>query len=81
MIDYDVLRNVEIPEQVDHPDHYQRGDMEAIDVIEAFTDHPDDFLKGNVLKYLLRAGHKNDELQDLQKAHWYLTRLIETKTP
>lgn len=57
---------------VNHPDHYRRGGLEAIDVIEAFTDHPDDFLKGNVLKYLLRAGHKGDEAQDLRKARWYL---------
>lgn len=65
---------------VNHPDHYQRGGLEAIDVIEAFTDHPEDFLKGNVLKYLLRAGHKDNEAQDLAKAAWYLDRLIERKT-
>lgn len=63
-------------DEVNHPQHYQRGGLEVIDVIEAFTDHPDDFLKGNVLKYLLRAGHKGDETEDLAKAAWYLDRLI-----
>ena len=65
---------------VSHPDHYQSGKgLEVIDVIEAFTAD----LKGieatdtgNVIKYILRWPHKNG-LQDLEKAKWYLTHLIE----
>lgn len=65
---------------VSHPAHYQsETGLEVIDVIEAFTFD----LKGieatdtgNVLKYMCRWGAKNG-LQDLEKAQWYLTHLIE----
>ena len=37
------------------------------------------YLKGNCMKYLWRyeTKHAYDPLQDLQKAEWYLSRLIE----
>lgn len=65
---------------VSHPSHYQSDNgIEVIDVIEAFTSD----LKGieatdtgNVIKYILRWKHKNG-VQDLEKAMWYLTHLIE----
>ena len=65
---------------VSHPAHYQSNTgLEVIDVIEAFTFD----LKGieavdtdNVIKYICRWKAKNG-LQDLQKAKWYLTHLIE----
>lgn len=64
---------------VSHPDHYLSSTgLETIDVIEAFTSD----LKGieavdtgQVLKYICRWKKKNG-LQDLQKAMWYLTHLI-----
>ena len=64
---------------VSHPDQYQsETGMEVIDVIEAFTFD----LKGieatdtgNILKYMCRWKKKNG-LQDLKKAMWYLTNLI-----
>lgn len=59
---------------VHHPPHYKRGGMEAIDVIEAFQL---DYHLGQVAKYILRAGHKDDLVQDLSKASWYLARAIE----
>ena len=67
-------------QMVSHPSHYQsESGLEVIDVIEAFTSD----LKGieatdtgNVLKYMCRWKHKNG-LQDLEKAQWYLTHLIE----
>jgi hypothetical protein len=58
---------------VNHPSHYTRGGIETIDVIEAWNL---DFHRGNVVKYLSRAQHKGTELQDLQKAAWYLQRAI-----
>jgi hypothetical protein len=58
---------------VNHPAHYKRGGMEAIDVIEAFDLG---FQLGNAVKYILRAGHKGDALEDLKKARWYLDREI-----
>ena len=39
------------------------------------------YLKGNVLKYVARYKFKGEPLQDLEKANWYLGRLImEVKT-
>ena len=61
-------------EMVDHPAHYNRGKYEAIDVIE---DWQMNFNLGNALKYLSRAGHKDDIVQDLKKAKWYLERRLE----
>ena len=64
---------------MNHPDHYNSGRFEAIDVIEdACGDAFEGFLVGNVLKYLLRYRHKNG-VEDLRKAQWYLNRLIEKK--
>lgn len=60
---------------VDHPSHYCGKKYEVIDLIDDFGLN---FNKGNALKYLLRAGHKDDYVQDLQKAIWYLNREIET---
>lgn len=63
---------------VNHPDHYKSGGIEVIDFIEAklTLEELKGYLRGNVLKYLSRAGKKDDELQDFQKAEWYLKRLI-----
>lgn len=60
---------------VHHPKHYGGEDnpYEAIKIIEAYNM---DFTEGNVLKYLLRYKKKNG-MEDLRKAHWYLTRLIK----
>lgn len=64
-------------EKVNHPKHYGGEDnpYEAIKIIEAVDA---DFHLGNVLKYILRAGKKNPEceLEDLEKAQWYLQRKI-----
>jgi len=59
---------------VDHPAHYG-GDStyEAIRVIEAWDLG---FCLGNVIKYVARAGRKNDELEDLEKASWYLNHHV-----
>lgn len=61
---------------VDHPEHYGGAEnpYEAIKVIEAWGLG---FCLGNVLKYLARAEHKHQRLQDLRKAAWYLNREIE----
>lgn len=62
--------------RVDHPDHYQTSaGLEAIDVIEAFF--ADDFHLASAFKYLARAGKKGDYVEDLEKAAWYLHRVIE----
>ena len=63
-------------DMINSPPHYKRGGLECIDVIEAFGLG---FHLGNVAKYLLRAGHKGDALDDLRKAAWYLRREIERR--
>ena len=62
-------------EKVNHPQHYQSGAMEVIDIIDAFHLN---FYEGNVIKYLLRHDRK-DGIYDLKKAKWYLDRLIDQK--
>lgn len=65
-------------EQVNHPSHYGGEDnpYEAIKVIEAWKL---DFHIGNAIKYLARAGKKGSdkEIQDLEKARWYISRKIQ----
>ena len=59
---------------VNHPSYYNRGKIEVIDFIE---DWKLDFSMGNFVKYMCRAGRKDDAVQDLEKAKWYLTRFAE----
>ena len=49
--------------KVDHPRHYNQGKIEVIDVIE---DWDLGFHDGNVVKYVLRAKFKDNEIQDSQ---------------
>lgn len=61
--------------EIDHPSHYNYGQIEAISVIE---DWMLGFNLGNVIKYLARAGKKTSHAgEDLKKAAWYLNREIE----
>ena len=63
---------------VNHPSHYTTGKHEVIDILQDKLS-PEEFkgfLKGNILKYVLRAEHKNG-MEDYKKCHWYLTKLIE----
>lgn len=70
-------------DRVNHPSHYiwlkEKCGIEVIDI----TRHMD-FCSGNAVKYLLRAGHKSEdgysdkqkEIEDLQKAIWYINDKI-----
>lgn len=65
-------------DMVNNPDHYNHGKVECIEYLkdnmpfEAYTG----YLEGNCKKYLHRWRYKKKPLEDLRKAHWYLTRLI-----
>lgn len=59
---------------IDHPKHYNTGDFEVIDIIE---DSGLGFHLGNVVKYVLRCNHKDNKIEDLKKAMWYLERYIK----
>ena len=67
-----LMFEIEEKEMIDHPSHYNMG-IEAIDYIES---HNMNFNIGNVIKYVTRAKHKNNELEDLKKSLWYLQREI-----
>ena len=75
-------------DRVNSPSHYTSGKQEAIDIIEAaIKDAPSPgkgLLQAQVLKYMLRVWLKDNPLEDLKKARWYLDRLIdqsESSTP
>lgn len=61
-------------EKVDHPDHYNAhpSGVECITVVEHMT-----FNLGNAVKYIWRADHKTDAIEDLRKARWYIDRELE----
>jgi hypothetical protein len=58
---------------VNSPAHYTShpSGVEAITI----TEHCN-FCRGNAIKYIMRAGLKGDEIQDLEKAAWYIQREI-----
>lgn len=70
-----------VPSKVNSPSHYNRGRIEVIDMIKESlsTEAYEGFLAGNVIKYMTRYQLKGG-LEDLQKANWYLARLIELKS-
>ncbi len=64
---------------VNKPKHYMLfPDMEAIELIEKVLSPAEfrGFMKGNILKYRLRAGNKDQPRQDLAKADWYQGELF-----
>ena len=61
---------------VNHPNHYNIGKIEVIDAIEAWELN---FSLGNAVKYIARADHKGEPIEDLQKARWYIDREIERR--
>lgn len=65
-------------EQVNHPSHYGGEDnpYETIKVIEAWG-LDGNFNLGNSIKYISRAEHKGKNVEDLEKARWYLDREIK----
>lgn len=60
-----------------NPSHYRQQGKETIEILKDTLSEAEfrGFLKGNIIKYLTRYEHKNG-LEDLQKAEWYLVRLI-----
>lgn len=61
---------------VNRPKHYTShpSGIEVIDITEHMN-----FCLGNVVKYVLRAEHKGNTLEDLKKARWYLNREIDRR--
>ena len=68
-------------DMVNSPPHYNQTGIECIDAISAATDSNFKYyLQGNIMKYMWRFDYKDKPLEDLQKAKWYLDRLIEEVT-
>jgi Protein of unknwon function (DUF3310) len=68
------LHEIFTNDNINHPPHYTTGGIETIDFIEA---KQLDYHLGNVIKYITRADHKGEKLEDLRKAQWYLNRAID----
>ena len=62
-----------------NPDHYKVGGIEAIDYMRAKSSRAEftGYLRLSALKYLSRAGHKGEALEDYRKAQWFINRLVE----
>lgn len=60
-------------DEINNPKHYNShpSGVECITITEHMT-----FCIGNAIKYLWRAGLKDDRLKDLKKAKWYIDREI-----
>ena len=77
-----IARQDEEEDMVGAPKHYNTGNIECIDAIEesmssvAFKG----YLKGNCMKYLWRYDYKGKQVEDLQKAGWYLQKLTAMVT-
>lgn len=69
-------------DMVNSPPHYNQGDIECIDAIEAALG-PEGFksyCRGNAIKYLWRAELKHhDNKDDWAKAAWYINRASKTE--
>ena len=64
-------------DMVNHPPHYNKAGIETIEAIKAMTDDGFQYyLQGNIMKYLWRYRYKNGA-EDLKKAQWYLSELID----
>ncbi|MFD9569712.1 DUF3310 domain-containing protein [Streptomyces sp. NPDC059982] len=71
------MDHISAHDAVDSPSYYTQGcsnGSEVIDIIESLP-----FNRGAAIKYLARAGKKNDEIEDLRKAHWYIKRELARK--
>lgn len=67
-----------VEDVVNKPKHYNQGNIECIDAIEAMLTHEEfvGYLRGNSLKYRWRFRYKNG-VEDLRKAEWYEKRLLK----
>lgn len=81
--DFTIIEWNAVPEYaedtVNHPSHYNYGDIEVIDFIEQLTKHYNPNVAyhiGNAIKYLARSPHKNGK-EDVAKARWYIERAFE----
>jgi len=71
--------DIHISDPVNRPDHYTVGGHEAIAIIRAKLT-PEEYrgyLKGNMMKYLMRANYKGEHDNDCAKTNWYGEELMD----
>tara|TARA_R110002020_G_scaffold298029_4_gene513749 strand:+ start:219 stop:686 length:468 start_codon:yes stop_codon:yes gene_type:complete len=66
-------------DDVNHPAHYNNGEIECIDAIEAMLTSEEfiGYLRGNSLKYRWRFRYKKQPVEDMMKAGWYEEKLLQ----
>ena len=66
-----------MPDLVNHPAHYNQGDIECIDAMIAAKgiEAVKNFCDCSVFKYEWRLGHKDESTQEIDKMIWYLNKL------
>ena len=76
---YKKSNEVVIEDLVNSPKHYNTGGIECIEAIQASMSKLEfaGYLKGNLSKYIWRYNYKGKPIEDLNKAKWYLDRLLE----
>lgn len=78
--EYMKLKMIEENDMVNHPPHYNQGEVEAIDAIKAAlgSEGFKAYCRGNAIKYLWRCEHKHkNSTQDWEKANWYINKAVE----
>ena len=73
----DIIARQDEEDMVGAPKHYNTGNIECIEAIEESMSSVayKGYLKGNCMKYLWRYDYKGKQVEDLQKAGWYLNKL------
>ena len=75
----EVKMDENVPDMVNHPQHYTQGGIECIDALKAATVGKrgiEAVCVANVIKYLWRYEEKNG-IEDVRKAKWYVERLLK----
>ena len=75
----DIKMDENVPDMVNHPQHYTQGGIECIDALKAATVGKrgiEAVCVANVIKYLWRYEEKNG-IEDVRKAKWYIERLLK----
>jgi len=72
------IKENERKDLVNNPPHYNKGNIGCIDAIESCQGEGFKYyLQGSILKYIWRYQHKINPIQDLEKAKWFINKLIE----
>jgi|TARA_R110000796_G_scaffold72979_4_gene164541 hypothetical protein len=65
-------------DNVNYPEHYNQGDVQCIDAIKSCLGSGFKYyLQGSAMKYLWRYEHKGKQIEDLDKAIWFIDKLKE----